>query len=698
MNRYQPLSKIFVAVFFMLTTACGGVGQNATDIAHLSLPQDHSENTFAAPPDAANGQIAAEMAQQKVQVDLETLAEQGTPADTTSTISIKSGGVFKPTPVAPVRLKKGSRLLALVDTACASRQDDGLSNEVSAGRDRTLNEQAYAFSLNQDMDLAELDERASNDNCVLKIGNDDIMHAVSAESPKVTTLAAEPPKATTLSVPNDPQYSQQWHLQDIEAAAGYDTFYGANGINSDVVIAIVDTGVNYNHVDLKANMWKGPNGTPGTDLVNRDSDPMDDMGHGTHCAGLAAGVSNNGVGISGVMGQHSKIMAVKVLGSDGSGSVETIVNGVNWAAQNGANIISLSLGAKGQNSVFGQAVSNAVSRGVTVVMAAGNDNTKMSSSVWYSPASYAKALNGAIAVGSIMSNNQRSQFSNYSPDYVDIGSPGSDILSTLKDGTYGKMSGTSMATPITAGAAALIYGLLKARGVSPTPALIESLLLDGSIKDQNLASYFKNGNRLNLHTLAALINQKYPAAGPQPTPTPTPLPTPTPIPGPTPSPTPTPVPIPTPVPTPMPTPIPTPGPTPFPSDCGSASGAACDLIHAVNQARSHFRIPQLEPMSNCNRLAQDHADDMAMGQFISHVSPRYGSFPQRAQAHGLIAFAAENIARGGTVNQVIQAWANDRNSAITLVDNRMHSVGAGFAVDQQGRPYYVLCLSAEPGH
>lgn len=657
MNRYQPLSKIFVAVFFMLATACGGVGQNATDLAHLSLPQDHSENIFAAPPDS-----------QKVQVDLETLAEQGTPAESTSTISNKSSGVFKPTPVAPVRLKKGSRLLALVDTACASRQAEGLSNDVSAGRDRTLNEQAYAFSLNQDMDLAELDERASNDNCVLKIGNDDIMHVVSA--------------------PNDPQYSQQWHLQDIEAAAGYDTFYGANGINSDVVIAIVDTGVNYNHVDLKANMWKGPNGTPGTDLVNRDSDPMDDMGHGTHCAGLAAGVSNNGVGISGVMGQHSKIMAVKVLGSDGSGSVETIVNGVNWAAQNGANIISLSLGAKGQNSVFGQAVSNAVSRGVTVVMAAGNDNTKMSSSVWYSPASYAKALNGAIAVGSIMSNNQRSQFSNYSPDYVDIGSPGSDILSTLKDGTYGKMSGTSMATPITAGAAGLIYGLLKARGVSPTPALIESLLLDGSIKDQNLASYFKNGNRLNLHTLAALINQKYPAAGPQPTPTPAPTPGPTPLPTPTPAPTPTP----------MPTPIPTPEPTPAPNDCGSANGPACDLIHAVNTARSRFRIAQLDPMSNCNRLAQDHAEDMAMRQFLSHVSPRYGSFPQRAQAHGLIAFAAENIARGGTVNQVIQAWANDRNSAITLVDNRMHSVGAGFAVDQQGRPYYVLCLSAEPGH
>lgn len=603
----------------------------------------------------------------KVELDLEVLKEQGTAP------LVKPANVFQKGSRPEVRLRAGSKLLALVDTDCAKQRTKGLSRSVSHRRTFELKEQAYAFTFDQDTDLEELKRQAESDECVLQIGNDVMMYAIGN--------------------PNDPSLSRQWHMPNLEAGAAYDIFYGANGINNDVVIAIVDTGVNYNHPDLKANMWKNSAGQYGRDFINNDNDPIDDFGHGTHCAGLAAAVSNNGVGIAGTMGQRSKIMAVKVLGRDGGGSSEAIVNGINYAAQNGAQVISLSLGSRGANSVFQRAIATAVSGGAVVMMAAGNDNTQITASNLYSPVGYGASINGAIAIGSTAQSNQRSTFSNYSTTYVELGAPGTDIYSTLMNNSYGNMSGTSMATPIAAGAAGLAVGLLKARNVTVTPALVESLMQESAIKDSQLRSVFKDGNRLNLRTLAQLIESRYPAGqtpAPQPTPAPTPAPQPTPAPSPAPAPQPTPVPT--------PTPTPPPAPAPPISGCGNMVGLACDLFNAVNAERARWGRGPLRPFSNCGNMAQSHAEDMVRSRFFGHHSPLRGDIRQRAQAARVFGFTGENIARGGTSPQgVVRAWMQGGVYRQNLFHQAFRSSGVGIARDAQGYTYYVQCFSSQPG-
>jgi len=600
----------------------------------------------------------------KVQLDYETLNEQGKAAAQV----VVAGVNGKPSRTSR-RLQKGSRLLAIVDNECYARKGGrGMSAEVSSLRTHDLEQQAYAFTLNDEMDQEELEKRASEDDCIVQVANEQDVYA--------------------FALPNDPQIGSQWHINAIEAGAGYDTFYGANGIKTDVVIAIVDTGVRYNHPDLAANMWKNASGQFGRDFINNDTDPMDDQGHGTHVAGLAAAVSNNGVGVAGTMGIRSKIMAVKVLAGNGSGSAEAIVNGINFAAQNGAHVISLSLGAPGQNAAFQTAVSNAVARGATVVIAAGNDNKQMSSSVWYSPASYAASINGALSIGSMAQGNSRSTFSNYSPQFVDLGAPGTNIFSTLSNGSYGNMSGTSMATPIVSGAAGLVVGMLKSRNVPVTPALVESLLKESAVKDPNLTQFFNSGNRLNLRQLANLINTKYPPVGQTPSPTPTP--TPNPAPGPTPSPTPNP----SPTPSPSPAPAPLPAPQPSPGECGSMNPKACQIFKEINMWRSRYGAAPLQIGNNCTNLAQSHTDDMGANNFLSHVSPTKGDWETRKTEFGVTGVASENIARGADdPSAIVKLWMNSAPHRSVIIYRGWRSTGVGVSVDAQGRYYYLQCFN-----
>ncbi|NJL25682.1 MAG: S8 family serine peptidase [Calothrix sp. SM1_5_4] len=415
----------------------------------------------------------------KVQIDADVLADQGTPA-VEADVSDAAGN-FKAQNKRSLRLARGSRLAALIDNECLNRNASGMASDIAGlvPERRDLKHQAYSFELDQETDLEVLSRSAEADDCVLQVGNDIEMQAIA--------------------VPNDSSYSKQWQHTAMESAAGWDVFFGATGgISQDVIIAIIDTGVNYNHADLKNNIWKDSQGRPGRDFVNKDDDPIDDHGHGTHCAGLAGAVGNNSIGVAGTMMARVKIMSIKGLNSSGSGSTSTLVNGINYAIDNGANVISLSLGGKGTSSLWKTALSNAVSKGVVVVAAAGNNGSQLTSSNWYSPASYARDLKGMMAIGSITSSLSRSSFSNYGPEFVEVGAPGSSVLSTVSSGGYGTMSGTSMATPIAAGAAGLTIGLLKSRGISPTPALVEQLIVEGSAKDSKLTSAFKDGNRINL--------------------------------------------------------------------------------------------------------------------------------------------------------------------------------------------------------
>ncbi len=260
----------------------------------------------------------------------------------------------------------------------------------------------------------------------------------------------------TAFTPNDTYWANQWGPKKIRCEVAWDYGQGDAG----TVIAIVDTGINYNHPDLN-DKYVG-----GYDFHNGDNDPMDDNGHGTHCAGIAAAETNNATGVAGV-GFNCKLMAVKVLGSNGSGTLTNVASGINYATSNGAKVINLSLGSTSSSSTLQSAVDNAWNSGAVVCCAAGNNG---STSLFY-PAAYPNA----IAVASTDSNDARSSFSNYGASWVDVAAPGRDIYSTYGSG-YAYLSGTSMASPHVAGAAALLYSKIGGARSNATATQVRNLL------------------------------------------------------------------------------------------------------------------------------------------------------------------------------------------------------------------------------
>lgn len=249
----------------------------------------------------------------------------------------------------------------------------------------------------------------------------------------------------------------------------------------DIVVAVIDTGVDYNHSDLDANIWVNSNEIAGNgldddgngyvddvrgwDFVDNDSDPMDTDNHGTHVAGIIA-AENNGTGITGVA-YNAQIMPVRVLGPNG-GSQTDIAAGIRYAVDNGADVINLSLGGNYTSDIDSAAIQYAAENGVVVVMAASNDGDPQPDY----PAYY--ATDWGIAVGAVDSTNTMADFSNRAGttllDYVVA--PGVDILSTIRDDFYEGLNGTSMAAPHVAGVAALI---LSANS-SLTPTQVEDII------------------------------------------------------------------------------------------------------------------------------------------------------------------------------------------------------------------------------
>lgn len=211
-----------------------------------------------------------------------------------------------------------------------------------------------------------------------------------------------------------------------------------------VNVMILDTGIDYNHIELDYN-YKG-----GTDIINGDNDPMDDHWHGTHCAGIVA-AEDNGIGIIGVAPKVN-LYAVKVLNSGGRGYLSDVAAGIDWAVRNEADVISMSLGGTGSDSTLENACNNAYSQGVVLVAAAGNSGNPpgRGDNVEY-PARYSSV----IAVASTDSNNKRARSSSTGPD-VELAAPGVDIQSTYPGNYLATASGTSMACPHVAGVAALI--------------------------------------------------------------------------------------------------------------------------------------------------------------------------------------------------------------------------------------------------
>lgn len=280
---------------------------------------------------------------------------------------------------------------------------------------------------------------------VIKVKDGNVDAAIAEYEASGDVEYAEPNYTYHASwTPNDTYFSNgvQYAPQKVSAQSAWDITRGS----STTKIAIIDTGVDYNHPDLAGKVIKG------YDYVSDDWDPMDQNNHGTHAAGIAAAATNNARGIAG-MAPNVSIYAVRVLDANGSGSLDDVANGIYHAVDNGAKVVSLSLGGPGSATSLQNAVNYAVSKGVVVVAAAGNENT--------SAPSYPAYYSGAIAVAATDRNDARASFSNYG-SWVDVAAPGVDIASTVRNGGYAYMSGTSMACPLVAGVA----GLLASQGRS----------------------------------------------------------------------------------------------------------------------------------------------------------------------------------------------------------------------------------------
>ncbi len=258
------------------------------------------------------------------------------------------------------------------------------------------------------------------------------------------------------TIPSDPSWSAQYGLVNIRAPQGWDYSTGS----TSVTIAILDTGVDLSHADLASKI------VPGYDFVNGDSIPQDDNGHGTHAAGIAAAIGNNGVGVAGVS-WGARIMPVKVLNAGGGGSFADAAAGIIWAADNGAQIINLSLGGTSPSRFCRTRSTMRMEEEFLLVAAAGNDN----GAIRY-PARYPNV----IAVGAVDSLNNRVGSSNYGSE-LDLVAPGVNIYSTVIGG-YGYNSGTSMSAPYVSGLAAILYGIPGNGSSALVTSQMESTALD----------------------------------------------------------------------------------------------------------------------------------------------------------------------------------------------------------------------------
>ncbi len=295
------------------------------------------------------------------------------------------------------------------------------------------------------------------------------------------SILSDPPVADPPEMPEnpvkDPEISKAWGLKKISAEKSWAISKG----NKEIVVADIDTGVDYNHPDLTNNIWRNPNPSNENDLVgfdfaNNDSLPFDDMGHGTHTAGTLGAVGGNGVGISGVS-QKVSIMILKFLAASGSGTTSDAVKSIDYAVKNGARVLSNSWGGKvdkkeePENRALIEAIQRAHKANVLFVAAAGNDGANNDEIPVY-PA--AIDLPNILTVASSNDSDRRSFFSNFGPKTVHVAAPGSNIYSTIPGGKYTQFSGTSMACPHVAGLAALILS------VNPdlTAEQVKSIIMD----------------------------------------------------------------------------------------------------------------------------------------------------------------------------------------------------------------------------
>ena len=337
----------------------------------------------------------------------------------------------------------------------------------------------------------------------------------------IVTSGALTPKST---IPNDPSFTQLWGLNntgqsggtpdaDIDAPEAWDIQKG----NPNLVIGVIDSGVDYNHPDLVGNIWTNPSEIAGDSIDNdgngyvddirgwdfayNDNNPMDVWSHGTHVSGTIAGKGNNGVGVTGVA-WNAKIMPLKFLGDNGNGSTSNAILAIDYATAKGVKLTNNSWGGGGFSQALYDSINAAGQLGALFVAAAGNESNNNDANLSY-PASY--NLANIISVASTIRTDSLSSFSNYGLTSVDLGAPGSDIYSTTPGNTYSTKNGTSMAAPHVTGAAALLWS----QNPTWTAQQVKNTLMNTGDSIAALAGKTVSGKRLNVYN--ALVASSLPS-------------------------------------------------------------------------------------------------------------------------------------------------------------------------------------------
>lgn len=324
-----------------------------------------------------------------------------------------------------------------------------------------------------------------------------------------------PGREDVADAPNDPMFNDQWALNNVgqnggkqKADIGALLAWAKSKGNKKVVVAVLDTGVDYTHNDLVTNMWIRPDNVPvykddelgtindlhGFDANENLSDPMDDNGHGTHCAGVIGAEGDNNEGIAGI-NWKVEIMPLKFLGKGGFGSTKDAIEAINYAIdrkRNGVNVrvISASWGSTQYSKALEDVIRAAGEEGILFIAAAGNDSTNNDKRPHY-PSNY--KLPNVISVAALDRNDQLAGFSNWGPKTVHVAAPGKDILSTWLKDAYREASGTSMATPQVSGVAALILSTDPRMGVDK----LRERLLKSVDKLDSLNGKVETGGRVN---------------------------------------------------------------------------------------------------------------------------------------------------------------------------------------------------------
>lgn len=419
----------------------------------------------------------------------------------------------------------GRLLNAVVENACANPGEISAAverDDVAAGLPGV---RSYPLSLPRDMSIDELRTIANADPCLRGLAD-----------ATVSYIGEDGVDA----IPADPLVSEQGHMKMLSVEDAYPEFYDPSlGKRRSVVVAIIDTGADLRHEDLRENIWTNTDEIPGNGIDDDRNGYIDDVHgynfasrkgdptlegnwkgnyHGTHVAGLAAARGFNNIGVAGVMAAGVRIMVLNVFGAAPGAYSSDTENALRYAADNGADVVNLSIGGGAASASYKAALEYAVRKGVTVLAAAGNERRELGKGYFMTPGAYGSAINGLITIGAVDALDSRwSTYSNFSSEYVELASPGSEnsrnyvgLLATMPGDKYARLQGTSMATPVAAGAAALAIQYLRVRGYEATPQRVELALHESGIQNASLATKVKGGRTLNLKRLAEYISVHYP--------------------------------------------------------------------------------------------------------------------------------------------------------------------------------------------